>query len=729
MHITKVELEDIKSHADAAFEFTPGSTAITGENGAGKTTILEAIAWTMFDVLDYKKDDFVRRGAKKGVARVTFQSGLDEREYTVYRDTGTGYYVYDPQLKMRIADKKEEVTRFLWQHLGVEAGTDLETLFKQAIGVPQGTFTAIFLATAAERKKTFDTLLKVEEYRRGADELLKTQRFVENQINAVNVKIARSEGELSRYEQTEAEREEAAAEAKKHEEDLERISAEADVKRSAVAELDRKEAAIAAAKAKADEARAEVLKIELNLKQQSAELDRSKEAASKVDTVRADAEKHDEVSRRIKELERERGERDKLRAELAKVEAAEHAVKTEERHLRSQLEDIAAAHEAIAKFKPEAEHQAELEKTAEELRRQIAHFKATAQRSASLESQLQTMRASYAKNKAELAEAREKAELAARVRELETRESELVEELARIKAGLERDEKFRSEIKNGFCPILSAKCLNLKEGETLEGFISVQFDEYRSRISVLEVQHVTVRKELTVSREAEKFAARIATLEERSGEIEAEGKRLKAEKEEIDKAIGDAEKAEADLHDAEQRLGALNDPRSKLNVAENAVAREAVIREKLSETEKNLERLESDRRITVEQLETYKDLDAMWAEATTTRDGTAEAHRTFIAFEAAAKLLPGLEEAVAALQRTFVEAEKGLTDAENELNAAAEGYDRTAHVAERDALAAAERAKAETGVRAENARKRLDALTAELERLAETLSLIHISEP
>ena len=77
MHISKVELENIKSHIDSKFEFSRGSTAITGKNGAGKTTIIEAIAWTLFDVLDYKKDDFVRRGAKKGVARVTFESGLD----------------------------------------------------------------------------------------------------------------------------------------------------------------------------------------------------------------------------------------------------------------------------------------------------------------------------------------------------------------------------------------------------------------------------------------------------------------------------------------------------------------------------------------------------------------------------------------------------------------------------------------------------------------------------
>ena len=137
MHISKIELENIKSHAAATYEFTRGTTAITGENGAGKTTIIEAVAWTLFDLLEYKKEDFVRRGEKKGVVKITFESGLDEREYIVYRDTGAGYHVTDPRLNTRIADKKEEVFRFLWQHLGLEPGTDLKSLFRQAIGVPQ----------------------------------------------------------------------------------------------------------------------------------------------------------------------------------------------------------------------------------------------------------------------------------------------------------------------------------------------------------------------------------------------------------------------------------------------------------------------------------------------------------------------------------------------------------------------------------------------------------------
>src|SRR4030095_16910324 len=105
MHVTRVELDNIKSYERAEFDFQRGITAITGENGAGKTTILEAIAWSLFDMLDYRKEDFLRRGAKKGSVRVTFESDTDERPYTVYRDTAQGYYVYDEGLSIKLAEK------------------------------------------------------------------------------------------------------------------------------------------------------------------------------------------------------------------------------------------------------------------------------------------------------------------------------------------------------------------------------------------------------------------------------------------------------------------------------------------------------------------------------------------------------------------------------------------------------------------------------------------------
>src|SRR5215210_3926849 len=185
MHVTRVELENIKSHVHSEFTFERGTTAITGANGAGKTTILEAIAWVLFDTLEYSKDDFLRRGAKKGTVRVTFESDLDERHYTVYRDTGQGYYVFDHGLNMRIAEKKADVGAFLRQHLGIEPGTDLRALFRSAIGVPQGSFTAEFILAPNARKAAFDRLLKVEEYREGAERLRETVRLIDERTASV----------------------------------------------------------------------------------------------------------------------------------------------------------------------------------------------------------------------------------------------------------------------------------------------------------------------------------------------------------------------------------------------------------------------------------------------------------------------------------------------------------------------------------------------------------------
>ncbi|MGF1495229.1 MAG: AAA family ATPase [Elainellaceae cyanobacterium] len=203
MEILSVTLKNFKSHGDRHFAFQPGTNAICGENGAGKTSILEAIAWVLFNYRgNYRKEDFIRNGASSAQATVSFVSSRDARTYDIMRCTSRGYSLFDPQLGQRLPYTRieDEVLPWLRQHLGVSPGTDLERLFENTIGVPQGTFTADFLLSAEKRKQVFDVVLKVEEYKQVYSGLASLKKYGDGQIDAVKRDLAHYEEALADWE-------------------------------------------------------------------------------------------------------------------------------------------------------------------------------------------------------------------------------------------------------------------------------------------------------------------------------------------------------------------------------------------------------------------------------------------------------------------------------------------------------------------------------------------------
>ncbi|MEN9223714.1 MAG: SMC family ATPase, partial [Thermostichus sp. BF3_bins_97] len=96
MRILSLALQNFKSHVDNVFEFEPGTNAICGENGAGKTSILEAIAWALFDHCPYSQEEIIRSGASDAVVTVQFVSQWDQRTYDVRRSVTQGYRLFDP---------------------------------------------------------------------------------------------------------------------------------------------------------------------------------------------------------------------------------------------------------------------------------------------------------------------------------------------------------------------------------------------------------------------------------------------------------------------------------------------------------------------------------------------------------------------------------------------------------------------------------------------------------
>ncbi|QQS42830.1 MAG: AAA family ATPase [Acidobacteriota bacterium] len=719
MLITAIELEDIKSHAAAKFEFRKGTTAIIGENGAGKTTLIEAIAWTMFDLLDYTKDAFVRKGAKRGVARVSFESVLDERTYVVHRDTGTGYYVYDPSIKTRVADKKDEVQRFLRQHMGVEAGTDLEALFRSAIGVPQGTFTSIFLETPTARKRSFDKLLKVEEYRQSSERLIETVNYIKGLLIETENRISFARGKLEGYDELKKRAKALGSEEKELADRLKKSGKAAEKLRKEVDKYKEIESEIAVLKEKIDSVSGDLSEKKIAAAAKESEVKTSKEASAKLKDVEKEHAEHLKALGMIKELERERGERDRLNKEISEIDSALSKVKVEREKNASELEKIASARKQIEELKPKVEEQAGLEQKREKIRNRIADARAATNSLSKLDKEVVALRARYKEVAAEMKTAESAKALAADLPSLVEEDDKLRARLADLRGKLENDRKFQSEIRNGLCPVLSQKCLNLKEGETLDGFLRNQFTELADEIETAEKRRKEVTTDLSKARKAESEAARYEPLSKRAEEIAAEGKRLNEEKDALERSAGEAKELAKDLDEVEARLKKLDNPSATVKILSEQTGNEIGIREMLTKAESNLERLESDKRLKTEQLESYKDLDFNWKKFTELRDETLEGHRTHIANEPQAALLEEREKALASLTKEAGDLEKELGKLRKESEKKASGFDREAFAKQKAELSELETSIAVATSKLEDTARRREDSEKELAALEE----------
>lgn len=572
MLITRVELEDIKNYETASYEFGPGVTAISGPNGAGKTTIIEAIAWALFDHLPYKKEDFLRRGAKKGSVRVTFQSALDGREYTVHRDTSTGYYIYDPVTKFKLVEQKQQVGTWLKQHLGIDAGTDLKSLFTSTIGVPQGTFTVDFADQPAKRKISFDKVLKVDEYQRSSDDMRALIRLIESREAEIREDLARIEGEIAALDNLLGDRRRYEAHAEQMREALGEAEQDRDRARTELERLDQLQRKIELME---NDAGALAVRIEELTRRQGViieNVNRARAARDAVDSATEGFKAYNDAGLKLDELEPKAVERDRLQKELSDRERESFQIEASLRSVREKLSQIESDREEIGRLAPLAEDQVRLETRLSELQTIMGEMISLRTHKEAVDRELTAFRAEYADLKKRIEEAeslRELAEAAPRLQEerrdlefelgeskvalerktersrelkriketiakingeistiekemragadaemmatglprLEAEDEAAMEEISDLRASIEREKKILSRIEGGLCPLLSERCLNMKQGQSLDQYFAIQVGNESERLTLLEKRRKEVQQKLVAARHALKAAS------------------------------------------------------------------------------------------------------------------------------------------------------------------------------------------------------------------------------
>ena len=171
MIFTRLELKNFKSHAKTAIDFNSGISLIVGQNGAGKSTIFEAISFALFKVYGTKTiTDLVRSNKNinekiEMMVKLSFYANGDdylvERGVTLNKSssksTSNLYKSYDGNYEM-IASGNKQVDSLIEEILSMDSST-----FLNAIHIRQGEIADLIDKTPATRKKLIGKLLKLEK--------------------------------------------------------------------------------------------------------------------------------------------------------------------------------------------------------------------------------------------------------------------------------------------------------------------------------------------------------------------------------------------------------------------------------------------------------------------------------------------------------------------------------------------------------------------------------------
>ncbi len=340
MIIKTLELKNIKSYTKETLEFSEGVNGICGENGNGKTTVLEAIGYALFDFLPFNHADFLRHGEKSGYVAVTVE-GKDEIEYTIFRKLGSSsdYMIRTPVGEIK---GKKDVMKWLAGNMArsVKSEEELPGLFENAIGVPQGTFTTAFLEPARTRKIIFDNILKVEEYKTAYDNLLPVINAIKKTIEEMEKGVIPLRTRSEKYAELKMEKESLNSEIEELNKQILEFNSRISILASKRQSLMEKKALVDALNAKISNQRVILQGLCAQLEKSNSDLSLAQSAKQTINELSSTEEEFGKKVASLRELNAARLARDKLREEILTIDLTISRLNDKLNHMQSLLSEI-----------------------------------------------------------------------------------------------------------------------------------------------------------------------------------------------------------------------------------------------------------------------------------------------------------------------------------------------------------------------------------------------------
>ncbi len=210
MLLKKLRLKNFLSYKSLELDFSLGSIVFIGENGAGKSSILDAILFALYRENNRGRglQGLIKRGEKSAEVELIFSTG--NKEYKIVRELSFDKRRIQSDVRLyeidgnttRLIAYKTDADRLIVQKTGID-----KNVFMTSIYVRQGEISRLIEMRPAERKEIMSKLLGIEDLekayvnmrevlnyyeknRREIEGSLKMKNMVEKQLNEVNERIS-----------------------------------------------------------------------------------------------------------------------------------------------------------------------------------------------------------------------------------------------------------------------------------------------------------------------------------------------------------------------------------------------------------------------------------------------------------------------------------------------------------------------------------------------------------
>ncbi|MHA1680271.1 MAG: hypothetical protein ACTSUE_04645, partial [Promethearchaeota archaeon] len=505
MLIKKIILENITVHSMTRIVFKEGLNVLTGLNGAGKSTVLNMIGYLMFNCLPKlsKKEDFVRQGPgkkKHGSVTIWFD-GKDGEEYSIKRTIGknsSDVTVTHTRTGMEVntINTISDYEKWMMEQLNVDDGIKLRDIFRNAIGVQQGTFTAPFLLSSSNKKQIFGPILNVDIY----DTFYENYRDVNNafadEIHEISNKISNLEGILHGKDDALSEKVNLKADLKESKGKLAHVSSELESIVKEFTRLDAIKKQLESAEAEYNAKAQEIEGMKVNISTIKGQLSDAESGKKICDETEADFKIHASLLVQERDLNEKKTRLDSLKEEKNTMERDRVRLEAEIKTLTSDIQKIEASKGELATLEGDFNRVVEIRTIVENLNREKTILgeksRLLSKNRGELEKLQQFVRVNVEKIK-EIETLERGVKDAPRIQEsilnLERKNASLVQELKTLKSN--RDKSI-----TGNCPFLGEPCKNIGE-QSLS-------DHFQAKIDVLNDEHVMLESSLQNLREVQR---------------------------------------------------------------------------------------------------------------------------------------------------------------------------------------------------------------------------------